>query len=146
MSNYINELREKKEALYKTLLQRYAAGRMSPRGFTDLLDLIYIDVSEKSDYADTVALILKIKVQTHPRISDIYELVQRDDLWQALESLEVNPAYFIATCADYVIFAGHLRYDFNRDFTSEINFGGSCQSMFNVRVVDIKGALKVFYD
>lgn len=147
MSNYVEGLKEQRERLYYLLKLRYTEEeKLSPKGFTDLLDLIYVDLEADLQYQDTVAILLKLRVQKRPRISCINSLLKRDDLWQALNYLDIHPGYFILTCADYIVREGHLNYDLNSHVSNEWDFESDCQQLFNFRVNEILDTLKVFYD
>lgn len=152
ISEYENNIKLKRNELYNEVTQRYREGYKSPKGFTMLLELIFFDqekLGPDKPYACTVGSIVKLSMQKKPSIKFIYDLLRRDDLYQALNALDICPGYFIALLSDYVDYTCSLHEGFNAVICKEWDFtsgSDSCQMFYNQRVRDVLERLKVFYD
>lgn len=148
LNDYKNILKQKREALYNAWDSTWATDNKLTVEFKDLLDNCYYEdvlTKDVNGYGVTASILMKLNMQQTPSLKCVYSLLLRDDLYQTLNAMDVNPAYFILALYDYVMFRGNL-HDCSGDrkqFCLDIERN---QNAYNAVHRTLLERLRVFYD
>lgn len=148
LKEYTALLATKRKSMYEKWDEVWAQGKHLTTEIQQLLEMCYYDdVLDKSanGYGETAAILMKLNMQAKPKLHCIYNLLCRDNLYEVLCAMEVNPCYFMLALFDYVVYVGNLAIVGTEHIQQCVDLIRD-QNAYNAMHRNLKERLKVFYD